>query len=104
MRSHDEDSRKKENREDIKEIYWTDSSRNHKRVNSLKRFNHVSSQAWKWKHHTSRSEFRSLSKSEKILNMSKINRELDAYSALNLRCASTWDTHHNKHKQSESDH
>ncbi len=43
MRSHDEDSKKKENREDTKEIYWTDSSRNHKRVDSSKKFNHVSS-------------------------------------------------------------
>jgi len=45
IRSHDEDSRKKENRKDTKEIYQTDSSRNHKHVNSLKRFNHVSLQA-----------------------------------------------------------
>jgi len=45
MRSHDEDSRKKENKEDIKEIYRTDSSRNHKHVNSLKRFNCVSLKA-----------------------------------------------------------
>jgi len=43
MRSHDEDSKKKENREDTKEIYWTDFSRNHKRVDSSKKFNHVSS-------------------------------------------------------------
>ena len=47
MRSHDEDSKKKENREDIKEIYQTDSSRNYKHVDSLKRFNHVSLKAWK---------------------------------------------------------
>jgi len=45
MRSHDEDSRKKENKENTKEIYRTDSSRNHKRVDSLKKSNHVSSQA-----------------------------------------------------------
>ncbi len=104
MRSYDEDSRKKENKEDIKEIYWTDSSRNHKHVDNLKKFNHVSLQAWKRRHHTSRSELRSLSKSEKISNMSKRNHELNVYSALNLRCASTWNTYHNKHKQSESNH
>jgi len=45
MRSHDEDSRKKENKEDTKEIYQTNSSRNHKRVDSSKKFNHVSLQA-----------------------------------------------------------
>jgi len=45
MKSHDEDNRKKENKENIKEIYQTDSSRNHKRVNSSKKFNHVSLQA-----------------------------------------------------------
>jgi len=45
MRSHDKDSRKKENREDTKEIYQTDSLRNHKHVNSSKRSNHVSSKA-----------------------------------------------------------
>jgi len=44
-RSHDENSRKKENRESTKEIYQTDSSRNYKRVNSSKRFNHVSLKA-----------------------------------------------------------
>ncbi len=44
-RSYDEDSRKKENKEDTKEIYWTDSSRNHKRVDSSKKSNHVFSQA-----------------------------------------------------------
>jgi len=45
MRSHDKDNRKKENREDTKEIYRTDSSRNHKHVDSSKKSNHVSSQA-----------------------------------------------------------
>ncbi len=45
IRSHDEDSRKKENKEDTKEIYQTNSSRNHKRVDSSKKFNHVSLQA-----------------------------------------------------------
>ncbi len=104
MRSHDEDSKKKEDIKDIKEIYWTDSSRNYKHVNNSKKFNHVSLQAWKWRHHTSCSEFRSSSKSEKISNMSKRNHELDAYNALNIRCASTWNTHHNRHKQSESNH
>ncbi len=104
MRSHDEDSRKKRNRKDTKEIYWTDSLRNHKCVNSSKKSNHVSSQAWKRRHHTLRSKFRDSSKSEKISNMSKRNHELDAYNTLNLCCASTWDTHHNRHKQSRSDH
>jgi len=104
MKSHDEDSRKKENKEDTKEIYWTDSSRNHKHVNNSKKFNYVSLQAWKRRHHTSRSEFRSSSKSEKISNMNKRNCELDVYNALNLCCASTWNMHHNRHKQSESDH
>jgi len=104
MKDHDEDSRKKENKKDTKEIYWTNSSRNHKHVDSSKKFNHVSLQAWKRRHHTSCSKFRSSSKSEKISDMSKRNHELDAYNILNLRCASTWNTHHNKHKQSESDH
>ena len=45
MRSHDENSRKKENKEDTKEIYRIDSLRNHKCVNSSKKSNHVSSQA-----------------------------------------------------------
>ncbi len=45
MRSHDEDNRKKRNRKDTKEIYRTDSSRNHKHVNSSKKFNCVSLQA-----------------------------------------------------------
>ena len=103
-KSHDEDSRKKENKEDTKEIYWTNSLRNHKRVDSSKRSNHISSQTWKRRHHTSRSEFRSSSNSEKISDMSKRNRKLDAYSASNLHCASIWDTHYNRHKKSESDH
>jgi len=42
MKDHDEDSRKKENKEDTKEIYQTDSSRNHKHVDNSKKFNHVS--------------------------------------------------------------
>jgi len=45
MRNHDEDSRKKENKEDIKEIYQTNSSRNYKCINSLKRSNHFSLKA-----------------------------------------------------------
>ncbi len=98
MRNHDENNRKKENRKDTKEIYWTNSSRNHKYIDSSKKFNYVFLQAWKWRHHTSCSELRSLSKSEKISNISKKNHELNAYNALNLRCASTWNTHHNKHK------
>ncbi len=60
MKDHDEDSRKKENKKDTKEIYWTDFSRNHKHVNSLKKFNHVFLQAWKRKHHTSCSKFRQI--------------------------------------------
>ncbi len=98
MRSHDEDSKKKENKEDTKEIYWTNFSRNHKCIDSSKRSNHVSLQAWKRRYHTLCSEFRSLSKSEKILNMNKRNHELDAYNVSNLYCASTWDIHHNKDK------
>ncbi len=104
MRDHDENSRKKKNKEDTKEIYWTDSSENHKCVDRSTRFNHVTLQAWKQRHYASISEFRSSSKSEKISNMSKRNHKLDVYNMLNLRCASTWDTHHNKYKQLESDH
>ena len=97
-KDHDEDNRKKENKEDTKEIYWINSLRNHKYVDSSKKFNHVSSQAWKWKHYTSCSEFRSLNKFRKISNISKKNHELDAYNASNLCCASIWNIHHNKHK------
>ncbi len=87
IKDHDEDNRKKENKEDTKEIYWTNFSRNYKCVNSSKRFNHVSLQAWKRKHYTSCIEFRDLSKSEKISDMNKRNHELNMYNALNFHCA-----------------
>ncbi len=87
IKDHDKDNRKKENKEDTKEIYWTNFSRNYKCVNSSKRFNHVSLQAWKRKHYTSCIEFRDLSKSEKISDMNKRNHELNMYNALNFHCA-----------------
>ncbi len=90
-------SKNKENKENTKEIYWTDFSKNHKHVNSSKKFNHVSLQAWKRRHHTLCSELKDSSKSEKISNMSKRNHELNMYNALNLCYASIWNTHHNKY-------
>ncbi len=85
MIDHDKDSRKKENKEDTKEIYWTDSSKNHKHVNSSKKSNHVSLQAWKQRHHTSRSEFRTLEAQANLKKSQTWVKEI-----MNLMCIMCW--------------
>jgi len=44
-RDFDENNEKKEDKEDIKEDYQTDSTENHKHVDSTTKFNHVTLQA-----------------------------------------------------------
>ena len=45
MRSHDQDNEQKKNRKDTKEVDWTDSTENRRRVDRSKRSNHVTLQA-----------------------------------------------------------
>ncbi len=104
MQSSSKNSEKKRDKRDTKEVSQSDLSKNQKCVNDVTRFNHVDLQAWKRRCCTARSKLRSLSSSEKVLEMSEENCRLSACNALKLHDIDTWYMHHTEHKQSEDDH
>ena len=104
MWSFSENSEKKRDERDTKEVSWSDLSENQKHIDDATRFNHVDLQARKRRRCIARSKFRSLNSSEKVSEMSEENCRLNACSALKLRDTDTWCIYHIEHKQSEDDH
>ncbi len=76
-----ENNEKKRDERNTKEIDWSNLSRNCKHDDDVMRSNSVALQAWKRKHCTSHDEFKSLSSSRKVSNMSEENRKLSACNA-----------------------
>lgn len=70
-RTHDENRRKKEDKEDTKNVDRLNLSKNRKRVDNATRLNRVASQAEKRKHCTSRDKLRDSCSSEKISDISE---------------------------------
>ncbi len=96
--SFSENNEKKKDEKDIKEVSWSDLSKNWKHVDDAIRFNNVDSQAWKRRHCIARSKLKSSSSFEKVSKMSEENCKLSACNALKLRDTDTWCTHHIEHK------
>ncbi len=75
-----ENSEKKRDERDTKEIDWLNLSRNCKHINNATKFNNVALQTWKQKHCTLCDELESSSSFRKISDMSEENCKLNARS------------------------
>ncbi len=92
------------NKNDTEEDHWTDSSKNNKHVNRIKKSDCVSLQAEKQRHFFACNQFKCACESKKKSRMSEENCKFNMHIIIILCSADIWNTHYNKHKQSENNY